>query len=1262
MQFVSDGPDISERLLQAQEEGRVVFFCGAGISYAAGLPGFAGLVDGIYKRIGEERTPIEEEAYSWKQYDATLDLLGHRVPGGRLAVRRALANILKPKLGPKDATSNHSALLELAKNRQGGTRLVTTNFDRIFAHVIRRDKLKVTSYFAPSLPIPKSRWNGLVYLHGILPRIPDDESLNRLVITSGDFGLAYLTERWAARFVSELFRNYTVCFVGYSINDPVLRYMMDALAADRMLGEHMPEAYAFADCEPGQEDVKTIEWKAKGVTPILYQVQADSYDHWRLNKTITAWADTYRDGIGGREAIIAQYAKARPALSTKQEDFVGRVLWALTHASGLPAGRFADFTPVPSLEWLEALTEGRFHQGDLIRFGVHPNAEINEKLQFSLINRPSPYTHSPWMNLVSRGTQMGGWDNVMEHLARWLTRHLNDPKLALWVANNGGYTHPSFRRVIEQRLELIEKLEFNGQAQELLDLATGAPNAIPSQYMRTIWRLFILDRIKTYQYRGDLYGWVSRFQRSGLTDLARLELRELLAPKIVLREPLRLNEIGDAKSDEYRTLDIELVLASDHPQTPLRTLIESSKWPEASKRLADDLQQLLREALDLLQGLDPAKDHRDLSIWHLPSISPHRQNRHHHEWVSLIELLRDSWLAIYADDIERAQQIVESWRRERDPVFIRLALFAASHDGVVPTGAWVDWLTRDDGRWLWSESTRRETMRLIVLQAGNLSRSASERLQSAILNGPPRQIGIDDLANEEGANIDQSIWIRLAKLATTDATLSSKSRKRLKELSDKHSQWRLSENEQDEFSVWMSGTGDPDYQSRRQIDVVPSRRRALIHWLEHQPPRTFFYEDTWQDACRDNFPVCVVALFELARRQSWPTSRWREALYAWSNEKLAKRSWRVLAQALRDMPDQIFYEAVPAISGWLEAVAKTPTRHQDIFINLCGRILAKPFLDVGDDGEDVMAALNHSVGRTTQALLNLWFQRKPEDREGLPVDLRPLFNLVGDRTSEILRHGRVILASNLIALYRVDQAWTESNLLPLFNWDSFPTEARALWQGFLWSPRIHWPLLAAMKSDFLACARQYAALGEYARQYTALSTYIALDSSNVFSASDFRKAFAQLPQEGLREVLQTIIDALDAAGEQRSQNWNNRVIPFWNQVWPKSIEMLSSGIADDLAKLAIAAREEFPSAVSLFKDWLQPVEYPHYVVYQLHHSGLPARFPQEALTLLSLIIANQPWAPDELVNCLEAIERAWPDAVTDWRFIKLQEYVRKRNL
>ena len=47
MQFGRNGPDIPERLLQAHEDGHVVFFCGAGISYRAGLPGFKGLTEQI---------------------------------------------------------------------------------------------------------------------------------------------------------------------------------------------------------------------------------------------------------------------------------------------------------------------------------------------------------------------------------------------------------------------------------------------------------------------------------------------------------------------------------------------------------------------------------------------------------------------------------------------------------------------------------------------------------------------------------------------------------------------------------------------------------------------------------------------------------------------------------------------------------------------------------------------------------------------------------------------------------------------------------------------------------------------------------------------------------------------------------------------------------------------------------------------------------------------------------------------------------------
>ncbi|WP_216655522.1 hypothetical protein [Vibrio sp. Vb339] len=63
MQFIKDGPDIPDALLQAHEEGNVVFFCGAGISYPAGLPGFKGLVDKIYADIGETLNHLESSVY-----------------------------------------------------------------------------------------------------------------------------------------------------------------------------------------------------------------------------------------------------------------------------------------------------------------------------------------------------------------------------------------------------------------------------------------------------------------------------------------------------------------------------------------------------------------------------------------------------------------------------------------------------------------------------------------------------------------------------------------------------------------------------------------------------------------------------------------------------------------------------------------------------------------------------------------------------------------------------------------------------------------------------------------------------------------------------------------------------------------------------------------------------------------------------------------------------------------------------------------------
>jgi hypothetical protein len=1266
MQFIKHGPDIPEALLQAHEEGRVVFFCGAGISYPAGLPGFQGLVDQIYDALGTVRTDIEEQAYSRGQYDATLDLLERRIPGQRIAVRTALAKVLKPKLRHKGATDTHASLLQLARSRDGAVRLVTTNFDRIFQILTARAKPAIPTYPAPLLPIPKnSRWDGVVYLHGVLPETPDENALHRLVLTSGDFGLAYLTERWAARFVSELFRNYIVCFVGYSINDPVLRYMMDALAADRMLGEVTSPAYALGDFQSGQEADKHIEWEAKGVTPILYEVPTGTHDHSVLHRTLQVWAENYRDGVQGKERIVLEYAMTRPLASTKQDDYVGRMIWALSHESGLPARRFSEFDPAPSLDWLEPLSEDRFRQSDLPRFGVPPRSQLDEKLVFSLLRRPAPYTHAPRMTLVASDAGGSQWDDVIFQFARWLTRHLNDPALVLWLAKRGGALHERFAWMIEQRLDVLARLEREGKAAELERIRSMASNAIPHPLMRTVWRLLLTGRIRTPWLSLDLFRWRRHLAREGFTTMLRLELRELLAPKILLRQPFRWGEKSASGDTPKRLKDLvgwELVLASNNVHSSLRDLTNAAAWQAALPALLDDFQQLLRDALDLLRELGEADDKSDPAHWNIPSISPHWQNRGFRDWVALIEFLRDSWIVTLHNDPERAQRIAQNWFTLPYPTFKRLALFAATHEGVTSAGDWVDWLLIDNGWWLWSLETRRETMRLLVLQGARLSGTARARLETGILAGPPRRMFRDDIEPNRWQDlVDHSVWLRLSKLASGGSTLGEDATAKLAELSLAHLAWKLATDESDEFSHWMSGTGDPDYESRREIERAPRKRRELVIWLQRPLSKHPFHEDDWSELCREKFSLAACALCALANENHWPAEHWREALQTWSEGRLVRRSWRYVAPLLQRMPDNVLLTIADSASWWLETASKVFDRHREVFLDLCRRFLMMTQEGGVDEDRPVSGAINQRVANVTQALLNAWFQRQPNDDQGLPDDLKPVFTALCDTQIEQYRHARGLLAANVIALFRVDREWATACLLPLFNWRLSPDEARAAWEGFLWSPRLYRPLLTAFRADFLETARHYADLGEHGRQYAAILTYAALDPADTFTPAELYKSTSALPQDGLQEAAQALVNAVEGAGEQREQYWDNRIQPYWQTIWPKSRQFASNNMAEQLARLAISARGAFPSALRTIGDWLQPLESPDFVVHLLHESGLCSRFPQDALRLLDGIIADQPWAPTEIGDCLTAVVTAWPDAHRDGRYKRLMEYARQHG-
>ncbi len=1260
MQFVKKGPDIPERLLQAHEDGKVVFFCGAGISYPAGLPTFRSLATQLYDAMGIDPDPVQASAIKSEQYDTAVGLLESKVQGGRQTVRTALASILTPDPQVPNATATHEALLTLGRDRQGKTRLVTTNFDRLFEEVMPKGSEHIECFRAPALPVPKKRWDGLVYLHGLLTEEPSESDLDRLVVSSGDFGLAYLTERWAARFVSELLRNFVVCFVGYSISDPVMRYMMDALAADRQLGESAREHFAFGRFSNGTAEDAEREWRVKNVTPILYR---EHQDHRHLHETLQIWSETYRDGVFGKEQIVVQNAMSRPFESTERDGVVGRMIWALSDPSGLPARRFAEFDPVPPLDWLEPLTNACFGRTDLQRFGKSASGAADEELSFGLTQRPAPYGLASWMALVGSGTEATRWDDVMFRIAQWLTRHLNDPKLMLWFVRHGGVLHRRLARCVEAKLDELSGLEEPNDQVTLRRIRANAPNAIPDGRMRTLWQLVLTGQVRRPADGVEFYRWRKEFQRHGLTLTLRFDLREKLRPCVVLREPFgwpteTVQEETDAQKDMDKWVRADVVLGTQEIRHQLQELNGNERWADALPGLLDDFTRLLRDVLDLRRELEQVHGGSDLSYLDQPSISEHAQNHGYRDWTVLIELVRDAWLQTRVRSPEEARVAAEAWWRVRYPVFRRLAFFAATHGEIIPGRRAVEWLLFDQGWWLWSHETRREAMRLLVSLGPRLEREALDRVERAILAGPPRTLYRADIEPDLWTRFrDQDIWMRLSKLMASGASLSSAGATRMQEISAGYPLWRVSDDEREEFTGWMGVRS-----GGREVVATPLEQEDLIEWLRTNADRESWTGDDWSERCRRDARATSDALCELAKQNAWPRRFWQQALHAWTQDDLIKPTWPRVAPVVAGSSDDVLRALGDGVSRWLLALAKTFEGEDGTFLTLCNRLLDLEYGEELEVEDPVGRAINHPVGHATDALLQWWYRKQLTDAQGLDDHLKRRFSRICDVCAGAMRHGRVLLAANVVTLFRVDRDWATRWLLPLFSWEHSMNEAKAAWAGFLWTPRLYAPLMEALKPEFLDTAHYYEELGQYGNQYSSLLTFAALDPQGVFTPSELRRAMVALPQDGVDNAAATVVRALKAAGGQRAEYWKNRVLPYVRDVWPKTRERASASVAENFALLCVAAGEDFPGAIEELRPWLEEVEYPDRVVQELHKMGLHERFPKETLRLLDGIVGRDAgWLPrKKMEDCFRAMRAKSKDVERDPRFQRLVEQVRRQ--
>jgi len=764
MQFLDSGPDIPDDLIRAQLAGEVVFVVGAGVSKRVGLPLFGDLVAQVYARVGQACPGAPgsladvAEAVAWGrgEWDRTLGLLEHRLvyanPNRLQAeniVREAVAAILKPT---RRVAAPHRDILQISRDTHGRPRVVTTNFDMLFERVWKSDRsIAPASFVGPGLPaVGSPEFEGIMHLHGRVGdarlRIP----ASNLVLTSSDFGEAYLRTGWASRFVYDLLRRYTLVFVGYAADDPPMRYMLEATEAGRLHFPDLRRAYAFA---PFGEDAGSDEgsiyarWRSKGLVPVLYENSDRSYEN--LYGTLTAWAACTRDPANWAEAEIRRLvstpiAEASP-LAQAKVTFLTRTMTNTTvlskHASSATwIDCLVDTKASSSLDDRDALIwiDGRLDLPDMVRWALAASPELQSVIARAVaVNLSVPRAGSPQSEVLRHFWHLytAAFDhrpNRLNRLRRVTHRDAGQPDRTDYFRIAAVAEH------VRPRLQIDKPLP----------LGTFGRETEPSQpSLRDLCDVsFACDE------------WPSR--------------HELLAG-------------WPANSDaEYRLL-----------QALSRILADACELASEAQFITPEFDTASR-SVQLVHALEPAE--ADVPLASDGSRSGHWQrtdsDAHDHSFVPIVRLMSGLWKRLEEHDPARAHAVARGWIEQDFLLFRRLGFWSAAlsqHGPMERAAELLSGLSRED---FWLENRTAEAARFWCARWNELPSRTRRVMEGNILKGPKFEWLWLAEPKHKRRVADSMRQRELARIATAGGKLSTRAQAALTRLTSnlEHAATRVS--------------------------------------------------------------------------------------------------------------------------------------------------------------------------------------------------------------------------------------------------------------------------------------------------------------------------------------------------------------------------------------------------------------------------------------------------------------------------------------
>ena len=999
MRFLPDGPKIPDELLEERDNGNVVFLCGAGVSRPAGMPDFPELARYVVQELGTaEDAPSRAMLSQWDDdknvpvyarpsLDQIFNLLQQQYGAGQ--IEALIAERLKTKCGTD--VSAHETVLRLSRSVDGQPQIVTTNFDLLFEEAAGQN---LTAYVPPVLPdlAAGQPINGLVYLHGrINPESQQGEGRQGFVVSSSDFGRAYLAEGWATRFIRDLLDQYIVVLLGYSANDPPVRYLLQGLHAQG----HGNRKLIFAFDEGTEEEVQQ-RWQDRGVRVLAYP---ETDKHSALWDTLSAWADRADDPLAWRQRIVDLAHRGPRNLATHERGQVASLV-----RTDVGAKLFADADPPLSGEWLCVFDcTIRYwpvgHSLDDSQPDFDPLAEY--RLDDDPPRPPAApiLTGSPGDDLLSlrstehptnASTRLAGIGRQsiaplparLVHLAAWIVKIAHEPVALWWVAKYAAL-HPYLLNRIEWRV--------------------GQSNDETLHSARPVWRLLI-EKFRV-AFDDDLdsswYETLGRVKTEGWTNGVLRAFERSSAPYLKIEPPLGIDGSQPPDGDWTGIHQNQNRIAKFEVAFPI-----PGELPEIPNAVLPVVYQIFRRHLELAAGL--LKDiGTEPSFWKTSTFYPEAKPGETYltDANAYLFWFRELFNRMVETQPELLRADIALWPKEELFFFNKLRLWAWTFGALFSGDEVADGLLSLSDQAFWKEYERRERLHLLRRRWRDLPTGKRELLERRLVNGRARYDGETEDHYNRTRSIESAMI--LGWLIKQDCELSDATRAALPGLRSADPHWRPEWDEAADGSYGViGGTFRTDSDPSPLSDAPLSQIIPLAEKHTESSFDTLTTSRPFDGLVEQRPSRAVAALTNAARQGDYPVEFWGSAMKNWPGGARSHLIWLFGARLAR-LPSKIVVELQHNVFHWLpKHLPKLAVQDQPRALSILDVLLGKLFeseVEAAEEGSgdtqttatppdrsrrSFERALGSSIGLAAELLIDLLNSQNLERGSGLPPEIK----------------------------------------------------------------------------------------------------------------------------------------------------------------------------------------------------------------------------------------------------------------------------------